>query len=432
MTNQLFTDVRIFDGTGKKPYAGEVLVQGNRIKDVAKGKRRIARGGASVVDGEGATLMPGMVNCHGHISYPNLGGPLREIGEIPPEEHTLISAHNAKTMLDHGFTAVVSAAAAKARLDVVIRNEINAGRIPGPRLLACTPQFNATGGPWDARQMHLHHSSFEIIADGPIEIRRKVRELIREGVDSVKLAISGDNFSRDFAAEDETTMAEDEIAAACEVAHSRNLRVHAHARSDRSVELCIRYGIEVIHHATHATDRTIETLAKAADRFFVCPALGVEYTTAYESQDWGIDVAYVEAAGFAGEFEIGCATTRKLFEAGVRVMPFGDYGVAWNPLGTDARDLEHFVNHIGFSPAETLMMATKWGGECFAGTGKTPELGEVKKGFLADLVMVDGDPLADISVLQDRDNFLMIMKDGAYHKPPQPRRAATGQVAAAE
>ena len=432
MTNQLFTDVRIFDGSGKRAYSGEVLVQGNRIKDVAKGKRRIARDGATVVDGEGATLMPGMVNCHGHISYPNLGGPLREIGEIPPEEHTLISAHNAKTMLDHGFTAVVSAAAAKARLDVVIRNEINAGRIPGPRLLACTPQFNATGGPWDARQMHLHHSSFEIIADGPIEMRRKVRELVREGVDSVKLAISGDNFSRDFAAEDETTMAEDEIAAACEVAHSRDLRVHAHARSDRSVELCMRYGIEVIHHATHASDRTIETLAKAADRFFVCPALGVEYTTAYESEDWGIEDAYVEAAGFAGEFEIGCATTRKLFDAGIRVMPFGDYGVAWNPLGTDARDLEHFVNHIGFSPAETLMMATQWGGQCFAGAGNTAELGEIKKGHLADLVMVDGDPLADISLLQDRDNFLMIMKDGAYHKPPRPRRAAIGRVAAAE
>ncbi len=272
--------------------------------------------------------------------------------------------------------------------------------------------------------MHLEHSSFEIIADGPIEMRHKVREMVREGVDSVKLAISGDNFSRDFAAEDETTMAEDEIAAACEVAHSRNLRVHAHARSDRSVNLCMKHGIEIIHHATHASERTIQKLAAAHGRFFVCPALGVEYTTAYESQDWGLDVAYLEGAGFAHEFEIGCATTAKMFDAGIRVMPFGDYGVAWNPLGTDARDLEHFVNHIGFSPAETLMMATKWGGECFAGTGKPAELGEVKKGYLADLVLVDGDPLVDISLLQDRDNFLMIMKDGAYHKPPGPRRAA--------
>ena len=121
-----------------------------------------------------------------------------------------------------------------------------------------------------------------------------------------------------------------------------------------------------------------------------------------------------------------------MFDAGIRVMPFGDYGVAWNPIGTDARDLEHFVTHIGFSPAETLMMATKWGGECFAGTGNTAEVGEVKKGYLADIVMVDGDPLADITLLQDRDNFLMIMKDGAYHKPPQRRRAVAGRTAAAE
>jgi imidazolonepropionase-like amidohydrolase len=432
MENQLFTNVRIFDGTGKPSLPGEVLVQGNRIKDVAKGKRRLERGGASLIDGEGATVMPGLVNCHGHISYPNLGGPLKDTGDIPPEEHTLISVHNAKTMLDHGFTAVVSAAAAKPRLDVVIRNEINAGRIPGPRMLACTPQFTTTGGPWDARQMHLEHHTFEIIADGPDEFRRLVRELVREGVDTIKLTISGDNFSRDFAAEDETTMAEDEIAAACEVARSRNLRVCAHARSDGSIELCMRHGIEIIHHANHASDRTIDRLARARDRFFVCPALGVVYTTAYESHDWGLDDAYLEAGGFAREFEIGCATTRKMFDAGIRVMPFGDYGVAWNPIGTDARDLEHFVTHIGFSPAETLMMATKWGGECFAGTGNTAEVGEVKKGYLADIVMVDGDPLADITLLQDRDNFLMIMKDGAYHKPPQRRRAVAGRTAAAE
>ena len=432
MSNQLFTSVRVFDGSGKKSYPGEVLVQGNRIKDVAKGKRRIARDGAKLIDGQGATLMPGLVNCHGHISYPDLGGPLKEIGEIPPEEHTLIAARNAKTMLDHGFTAIVSAAAAKPRLDIVIRNEINAGRIPGPRLLACTPQFNATGGPWDARQLHLEHHTFEIIADGPIEFRRKVRELIREGVDTVKLAISGDNFSRDFAAEDETTMAEDEIAAACEVARSRQVRVCAHARSDVSVDLCLRHGIEIIHHATHAAESTIEKLAKAGDRFFVCPALGVVYTTAYESEDWGLDAAYLEAGRFAHEFEIACTNTRKMFDAGIRVMPFGDYGVAWNPLGTDARDLEHFINHIGFSPAEVLMMATKWGGECFAGAGNTAELGEIKKGYLADLVMIDGDPLDDITLLQDRDNFLMIMKDGAYHKPPEPRRAVPGRIAAAE
>ena len=81
---------------------------------------------------------------------------------------------------------------------------------------------------------------------------------------------------------------------------------------------------------------------------------------------------------------------------------------------------------------DRVVMATKWGGECFAGAGNTAELGEIKKGYLADLVMIDGDPLDDITLLQDRDNFLMIMKDGAYHKPPEPRRAVPGRIAAAE
>ncbi len=432
MANTLFTDVMIFDGSGSRSYRGEALVQGNRVKKVAKGSGKIAREGAKVVDCEGATLMPGLVNCHGHISYPNLGGALKDIGDIPPEEHMLITMHNAKTMIDYGFTAVVSAAAAKPRLDIVLRNEIDAGRIPGPRLQACTPQFNTTGGPWDARQMHMGHSTFEELADGPIEFRRKVRMYIREGVDMVKLAISGDNFSREFAGEEETTIAEDEIAAACAVAHSRGKRLCSHSRSDRSIELSMKYGIEIIHHANHASDRTIEKLGKARDRFFVCPALGVIYATAYEAQDWGVDAAYVEARLFEKEFELGCQVARKMFDAGVRVMPFGDYGVAWNPLGTDSRDLEHFVNHIGFSQAEVLMMATKWGGECFAGAGNTPELGVVKPGYLADLIMLDGDPLTDITLFQDQDNFLMVMKNGEYHKAPRRRRIAGRRATAAE
>ena len=121
----------------------------------------------------------------------------------------------------------------------------------------------------------------------------------------------------------------------------------------------------------------------------------------------------------------------KMFKRGIKVMPYGDYGFAWNPIGTDNRDLEHFVNLIGFSPAQTLMMATKWGGEAWAGDDPI-EFGEVKEGYLADLLLMDGDPLADITLFQDRDNFLMVMKNGEYHKAPRRRRAARRQVTAAE
>mgnify|MGYP001161015546 CR=1 FL=1 len=427
MKNQLYTNVSVFDGVSKGTYLGEVLIQGNRIKAVVKGKNQISKEGAEVIDGQGSTLMPGLVNCHGHISYPNLGGSLSDIGDIPPEEHMLLTVHNAKTMIDYGFTAVVSAAAAKPRLDIVLRNEIEAGRVPGPRLRACTPQFNTTAGPWDARQLHMDHATFDEIADGPIEFRRKVRMYIREGVDMVKLSISGDNFSREFAGEQDTTISEDEIAAATEVAHSRGVRLCSHSRSDQSVLLSMKYGIEIIHHATHISDRTVEKLGRKSSKFFVCPALGITYATAYEAQDWGVDADYVETRYLVREFELGCKIARKLVAAGVKVLPFGDYGVAWNPLGTDSRDLEHFVNQVGFSPAQTLTMATKWGGECYAGVGNTVEIGEVKEDYLADLIMIDGDPLSDITLFQDQDNFLMIMKNGEYHKKPRNRRISRKQ-----
>ena len=107
---------------------------------------------------------------------------------------------------------------------------------------------------------------------------------------------------------------------------------------------------------------------------------------------------------------------REMRKRNLRVMPGGDYGFAWNPNGANARDLEHFVNLFGYTPAETLSAATRLGGQIM---GMGDELGLIQEGFLADLLLVDGDPVADIKLLQDRDNLLMIMKDGVYHKPPQ-------------
>ena len=107
MTHMLFTNISIFDGSGKKSYRGEVLVQGNRIKKVVKGKKRIERNGAEVVDGGGATLMPGLINGHSHIGYSEEGTSLYSLGDTPPEENTLITMRHAQILYDHGFTALV-------------------------------------------------------------------------------------------------------------------------------------------------------------------------------------------------------------------------------------------------------------------------------------------------------------------------------------
>ena len=425
MSDTVFTNVMIFDGSGNAPYLGEVLVQGTHIKALAEGAHTVKREGATVVDGDGATLMPGLVNCHGHPTYPNMGTNLYETGEIPVEEHVLITMHNVKTMLDHGFTALVNGSSAKARLDIVIRNEINAGKIPGPRIRAATPELTVTGGLGDLRQMHMHHEGFAVVLDGPEEIRKYTRLMIREGVDVIKLMISGDNFVRTGTGQ-MTVMQEDEVAACCRVAQAHDRRVIAHARTAESVKLCVRHGITLIYHANFCDEEALDLLEANKDAYFVNPAIGLSYATLDNMEEYGVTRAMAEAWGFEHELESAIQNMQELHRRGVRVLPFGDYGFAWNPIGADAKDLEHFVNLAGFSRAETLMMATKFGGECFG-----DQIGMVKEGYLADLILVDGNPVEDIILLQDPANLLMIMKDGAFHKEPQARRAARLRTAAA-
>ena len=144
MNQTLFANTMILDGTGAAPYAGDVLVEGSRIAAVQRGGG-LPRGDARVLDGAGATLMPGLIEPHGHVSYPDAARN-SDFTRLPPEEHILITLRNARTMLDCGYTSVLSGAAAKPRLDVVIRNEINAGRIPGSRYLANGPEITVTGG----------------------------------------------------------------------------------------------------------------------------------------------------------------------------------------------------------------------------------------------------------------------------------------------
>jgi len=412
----LITNVRILDATGRAPFAGAVRVEGQRIAEVIAGAAPRAGEGVTVIDGGGGTLMPGLVESHAHIGLADLSS--ADLTRLPVEEHMLITVRNAKLMLDCGYTSAFSAAAPKPRLDVVLKREIEAGRVPGPRLLANGPEITVTGGLGDTNLLHLPHyetPTFACVADGPDEIRRVCRLLAREGVDCLKLNLSGDLGTSAWPSE-ETPMTDAEVEAAMEVARPRGLRVAAHCRSSESVLMALRHGIEVIYHANYADARALDALEAARDRVFVGPALGITYNLSQAEGRWGVTPE--RAAAFTRELEISVETVAALRRRGVRVLPGGDYGFPFTPHGTYARDLWLFVKILGFSPMDTLVAATRWGGELM---GKAGELGVVTAGALADLLLVDGDPLANIEVLQDRDALRMIMKDGALHKAPSAR-----------
>jgi imidazolonepropionase-like amidohydrolase len=415
MDRTLIAGTTIFDGSGAAPFAGDVLVEGQRIVAVQRGGG-LPRGDARVIDGAGATLMPGLIEPHGHLSYPDAARNA-DFTRLPPEEHVLVTMRNARTMLDCGYTSVLSAASAKPRLDVVIRNEIASGRIPGPRYLANGPEITVSGGLGDDNQLHLpHHDTptFAWVADGPDEIRKACRLLLREGVDLLKLNISGDTGPRHSRSQ-RAVMTDAEVAAAMETARTGGVRVCAHARSAESVKMCVRHGIGIIYHANFADEEALDLLEASRDWCFVNPALGLTWQACHAAGEWGITPALARERGLFEELEVSVDTFGRMRKRGIRVLPGGDYGFAWNPHGTYARDLLLFVDVLGFTPMETLVAATRLGGEIM---GMGEELGQIRPGYLADLLLVDGDPLADIKRLQDPDALLAIMKDGRLHKAP--------------
>ncbi|MGZ5249248.1 MAG: amidohydrolase family protein [Caldimonas sp.] len=415
MDSTLFTNVRILDGSGAMPYAGSVLVQGNRIRTVGRSSAALAPAGATVIDGAGATLMPGMCEAHTHFSW-NDAATLAAIQTMPLEEHVLWCAKVAKLYLEAGFTSCVGAACAKPRLDVVIRNAINSGQIPGPRYLAASQEITVPGGLGDETLPHLPFPefSFGVNVNSADEMRKAVRMFLKYGVDSIKLNLSGDNFTPDSPAET-TWMSDAEVAAAMDEVRVRGKRGTAHARSAASVKQALRHGIDVIYHASYSDSETLDMLEAAKDRVFVAPGIAIIYAMLNEAEAWGITRAKATAMGYQHEWEAALESLRAMHRRGVRILPGGDYGFAFTPHGQNARDLEFFVKYLGFTPMEAIRSATLYGGQIMM---KENELGTIQDGFLADLLLVDGDPLANLGILRDPRRILAVMKDGVFAKAP--------------
>ena len=397
----LFRGVSILDSTGADPYPGDVLVENDRILTVGTVNDGQTEG-ARVIEGRGRTLMSGLCDAHTHFSWNN-SADLEGLGRTPTEEHLLFCLESAKTFLDCGYTMCVGAASAKERLDVVVRDAINAGRFPGPRYLANGPEIAVTGG--------AIIRSITKFADGPEGMRKAVRELVAVGVDQIKLSMTGEEIADMHA--DDTYFSDEECAAAVTEAHRFNKRVCAHARSAESVKMCLRNGVDIIYHASYIDDEGMDMLEAKKDSVFVAPAINWLVATLYEASSFGFPQEAAEAVGYKRELDCAIKGLQEMHRRGIRVLPGGDYGFAWTPHGTYARDLQHFVELLDFTPMEVILAATAQGGEIML---RPNELGKVQPGYLADLLLVDGDPISDITILQDQDRLHYIMKDGKFHK----------------
>jgi imidazolonepropionase-like amidohydrolase len=196
----------------------------------------------------------------------------------------------------------------------------------------------------------------------------------------------------------------------------RGKRGTAHARSAASVKQALRHGMQIIYHASFTDTETLDMLEEARDRVFVAPGLAILYAMLNESEPWGISNAKAVSMGYQIEWDAAIESLRAMHRRGVRVLPGGDYGFAFTPHGQNARDLELFVKYRGMTPMEAIRSATMYGGQIMM---KPNELGQLKDGFLADLLLVDGDPLANLSILREPKRLLAVMKDGTFAKAPE-------------
>jgi imidazolonepropionase-like amidohydrolase len=280
--------------------------------------------------------------------------------------------------------------------------------------------MTVTGGLGDTNQMHRPHHpdvTFSWVVDGIDEILRACRTFAREGVDTLKVHLSGD-LGASSAPSEQTPFSDEELGAVMEVARARELNVVCHARSATSVIRALKHGINIINHANYANGEALDALEANKDRVVVIPAIGVTHAFAYANGRWSIPHALSQA--FERELEATINSVSEMRKRGIRVLPGGDYGFVCTPHGEYARDLWLFCEVLGFTPMETLIAATEKASYVMKLQG---QLGRVTKGALADLLLIDGDPLEDIAILQNRDKIAMIMKDGAIYKDPQPMRS---------
>jgi imidazolonepropionase-like amidohydrolase len=404
----VFTHVRVFDGSASPPLPGEVRVDGNRITAVASGDERVPRDGARVLDGRGGVLMPGLTEAHAHLTWPTSVEKFVPGMQLPPEELTLTAARNARILLDHGFTSAYSGGSLGKYVEPALQAEIDSGGLAGPRLIPSTverepPIDNALLDPGRVDEHGV----------GPANVAAFVRDCRRIGAKSVKFLLSGESALKPGASQ-LLLYGEDEVQAAGAAAREHDLWLSGHAHAAEAIKMGLRAGFRVLYHCTYADDEALAMLEAHREEIFVAPTIGIVQATLDATPPPHFDMTHMKLDA-AIVLEHQQRLVPELRRRGVRLLPGGDYGFPFNPNGRNARDLELWVRYFGYTAAEVLHAATELGGQLM---GRPHELGRIKPGYLADLLLVNGDPTQDVAILQHAPALLAIMKDGRFHKAP--------------
>ena len=403
-------NARLIDGSGQavpnEPYA--LLLEGRMITAVAPQRELACPPDATLIDARGMTVLPGLIDCHDHLA--NLSGSMQERAAIPPSLAIFKTAQVFHDTLLGGCTGVRDASG----VDLGMKLAVEQGLIPGPRLKISVVILSQFGGHNDHTEPAGIDSTFpklqsipDGICDGVDACRRKVREVIRAGADWIKIATTGGvgtpiggPLLRQFSLE--------EVRAIVDTAHAAGKPVMSHAYGGEGVQICLDAGVDSIEHGAAIDDALIDQMARQGT--WLVPTFTVlRKVVEIDAQRPGALPEYMPRKARA-LIEQQRASFPKALAAGVKIAMGTDAGGFGH--GKNAGELAYMVEG-GMSPMQAIVAATRMGAECM---GLAAETGQLRPGMYADLLGVDGDPLEDVRVLEDRARLRLIMKDGAQVK----------------
>ena len=392
---------RILDvKTGQVIRDGAIVIAGDKIVSVGPGSGVSTGAGTVVISLPDATVLPGLIDAHTHLTFGTSFG-YETLGISVPRE-ALIGARHARVTLEAGFTTVRNVGAT-GYADVALRDAINAGDVPGPRMLVSGPALGITGGHCDENLLPFEfHFTAEGVADGVEGVQHKTREVIKYGADLIKICATGGVLSKG----DDPNAAQytlEEMKAIVNDAHRLGRKVAAHAHGAQGVIWASEAGVDSVEHGHLMNDAAIATLKKNGT--YLVPTLYL--------MDWQRENASTaNLPDFARRkmemvSEVGKANAKKAFEAGVKIGLGTDAAVY--PHGLNAHELAVYVS-IGMSPLQAIQTATINDADLL---GWSDKVGTLEPGKWADIIAVDGDPLQDITVLQ---HVKFVMKGGEVVK----------------
>ena len=411
MARLILDHVRVLDAGGARPEQ-TVVIENRRIAAIRPEPVWNAGPDDRTVDLGGRTLMPGLISSHFHATYNELGSRPTPFGlEEPPALQAVRAARTLEKALQLGVTGVISAGAPFA-IDASMKTAIAEGLVIGPRVMAGSNDVSTTGHAgdksfpwyWDVRARGAIHR-----CDGPDEFRRAVRQEIKQGAEIIKMFVTGGHGT--VAPGEQMEMSGEELSAGIEAAHQRGAKVRGHIANGEAIHMALGAGIDVVDHGDGLDERAIERMVELGT--FLVPSQFFPKCFAALMEGSGLGFG----ASMHDDIEAALAILPKANEAGVKLLCGDDYGAISLPHGRYADELDFYVRDAGIPPLDVLRWATVNGAELM---GRSHELGQVKEGFLADLLVVDGDPLADMRILQDPARLLAILKGGTLVKDELP------------